>query len=522
MIRRIQESEEKYRNFMEGSLQGLWIHVGHRIMFCNQVLASMFGYDNTEELIGLNLVETLVAPPDRDRVIGYYSARLQGQSIPERYEFQGVRKNGETIWVKIFASLTQWEGIRGAQGALIDITERKQAEAKLRNNENQLRRLSHRQSLILGHAGDGIYGLDADGKTAFANRAALTMLGYDLDDMLDKSQHDIIHHTKPDGSPYPREECPIYMAFRDGKVHRVADEVFWRKDGSQFPVEYVSTPIEEEGKLTGAVVIFQDITERKRAGEELARHRNQLEEIVEERTKELEDTQEQLVRREKLAVLGQLAGGVGHELRNPLGAIKNAAYFLNMVLEKPEPDVKETLEVLNNEVVTSERIIGSLLDFARPKAPTRQKAEINDLVQRALVRASVPENIETVTRLDETLAPILTDPDQVSQVFGNIILNAIQAMPEGGRLEVKSEVPTGGWVAVSFSDSGAGIPQENLAKLFEPLFTTKARGIGLGLALTKTLVEGQGGTIEVSSEVGRGSTFTVRLPAGSKEQKTDG
>ncbi len=102
------------------------------------------------------------------------------------------------------------------------------------------------------------------------------------------------------------------------------------------------------------------------------------------------------------------------------------------------------------------------------------------------------------------------------------LLHAIQAMPDGGRLDVQSEAPTGDWLAVSFSDSGAGIPQENLTKLFEPLFTTKARGIGLGLALTKTLVEGQGGTIEVSSEVGRGSTFTVRLPAGSKEQKTDG
>jgi signal transduction histidine kinase len=193
-----------------------------------------------------------------------------------------------------------------------------------------------------------------------------------------------------------------------------------------------------------------------------------------------------------------------------------------MALENPDPEIKETLEILNEEVKTSERIIESLLDFARPTPSTRQKVDINDVVQRALDRAGLPGTIETVTRLDEALPAILTDPGQVSQIFGNIILNAIQAMPDGGRLEVKSEVQAGGWVTVSFSDTGAGIPEENLAKLFEPLFTTKPKGIGLGLALSQTLAEGQGGAIEVKSEAGKGSTFTVRLPAGSEEQKTHG
>ena len=273
-------------------------------------------------------------------------------------------------------------------------------------------------------------------------------------------------------------------------------------------------------------------TERKRAEEALKEYSERLEEMVQERTRELQEAQEQLVRREKLAVLGQLAGGVGHELRNPLGAIKNAAYFLNMVIEDPDPEVKETLEILETEVGTSERIISSLLDFARPKPPIRRKVDVNKVVQEALSRATapcqgpgtgVPENVEVVSQLDKTLPTIMTDPDQLGQVFGNIIRNAIQAMPDGGQLVVKSEGrgepgTRPEWVAVSVADTGVGIPGENLDKLFEPLlFTTKAKGIGLGLAVTKTLVEGHGGSIEVESEVGKGSTFTLKLPIGTRE-----
>jgi signal transduction histidine kinase len=266
---------------------------------------------------------------------------------------------------------------------------------------------------------------------------------------------------------------------------------------------------------------------------------------VMERTKELNEAQERLIRMERLAILGQMASRVGHELRNPLAAIKNAAYFLNMVLEEPNPKVKEMLEILEEKVNTCERIISSLLDFGRTKPPDWRKADINDIVQEALARISVPENVEVVSQLDEALPIIRADPNQLGQAFGNIILNAIQAMPEGGRLVVKtsansdfgeplglsastelgevsgrrlsrpvepSDAPSPEWVTVSFADTGMGIPEENLAKLFEPLFTTKAKGIGLGLAVTRTLVDGHGGTIEVESQVGKGTTFRMRLP----------
>jgi len=271
-------------------------------------------------------------------------------------------------------------------------------------------------------------------------------------------------------------------------------------------------------------------TERQSVEEALREYSARLEDMVEQRTQELREAQERLVRREKLAVLGQLAGGVGHELRNPLGIIKNAADLLNMILEEPKPEVREALEILDEEVTRSEKIIGSLLDFARAGPPLRQKVDVNEVIREALSRATVPDDVKVLTQLHEALPAIPADPDQLAQVFGNIILNGMQAMalpncvgrPEGGQLAVKSEVASPGWVAVSFTDTGVGIPQANLERIFEPLFTTKPRGIGLGLAIVSALVEGHGGTIEVESEVGTGSIFTVRLPVRAEEQEAAG
>ena len=236
---------------------------------------------------------------------------------------------------------------------------------------------------------------------------------------------------------------------------------------------------------------------------------------------QLRQAQERLIRQERLAVLGQLAGGVGHELRNPLGAIKNAAYFLNMVLEDPDPEVKETLEILDREVNTSEGIISSLLDFARPKPRVPRKVDLKAVLQDVLKRAEAPDTVGVKLRWAEDMPLIYADPDQLGQVFDNLIGNAIQAMPEGGTLTVAGELASEAeaadnlqWVVVSVADTGVGISEENMAKLFEPLFTTKAKGIGLGLAVSKMLVEGHGGTVGVASQVGEGTTFTVRLPVG--------
>ena len=282
------------------------------------------------------------------------------------------------------------------------------------------------------------------------------------------------------------------------------------------------------GVALGTRRLGQGVRNRKRAEKALKEYSEQLEEMVLERTQELHNAQESLIRKEKLAVLGQLAGGVAHELRNPLAVIKNAAYCLNLVLEEPDVEIREMLEILDKQVGTADKIISSLLDFARTRPPIRRKVDVNDVVRETLSRTPLPDapRVEVVLELDEDLPPILADPDQLVQVFGNLVRNGVQAMSQGGQVTIKTSEECRGdpggrpeWVTVSVADSGAGISEENLKKIFEPLFTTKAKGIGLGLALVKTLVEGHGGTIGVESQVGEGSTFTVRLPIVERKEK---
>ncbi|MCX5999237.1 MAG: PAS domain S-box protein [Chloroflexi bacterium] len=319
-------------------------------------------------------------------------------------------------------------------------------------------------------------------------------------------------------------DCPLLPQYRD----RIAMTTRLECRGRVYGVLAVSLPA-KFGTSEEEQLLFQEVAsdialalhsmeqEDKRLQAEQAL--KDYSQRLEESTRELRSAQQKLVRHEKLAVLGQLAGGVGHELRNPLGAIKNAAYFLNMVLQNPEPEIKETLEILGREVAASERIISSLLDFARPRQPVLQKANINGLVEEALAKVKVPHDVELATELDRSLPPVLADPGQVGLVLGNIILNAIQAMPDGGRLVIRSASAPPDHVAISVSDTGVGISEENLTRLFQPLFTSKAKGIGLGLAVSKTLLETHGGSIEVQSKEGQGSSFTVRLPLGGELQK---
>ena len=284
-------------------------------------------------------------------------------------------------------------------------------------------------------------------------------------------------------------------------------------DGSIKTVLWNSANVlDSSGKFIATIAQGFNITERKRMEAEQKSHAEKLEEIVSERTRELREAQDQLVTKEKLAILGKLAGGVGHELRNPLGAIKNAAYFLNMALETPDPDVKEMVQLINKEVARSEDIISSLLDFARPKNLTLTKEAFATAVNGALKRNPVPDHVTVINNLDETLPGILADQDKLLQVFNNIISNAFQAMPEGGSLTLTSKQPDPEWVSISFTDTGEGISAENMKKLFEPLFTTKIKGIGLGMVVSKTIVELHGGHIDVRSEAGKGTTVTMNLP----------
>jgi signal transduction histidine kinase len=223
----------------------------------------------------------------------------------------------------------------------------------------------------------------------------------------------------------------------------------------------------------------------------------------------LREAQEELVRKEKLAMLGQLAGGVGHELRTPLGVIKNSVYYLNMILPHDEK-IRKHLGILDREVANTDRIVTELLDFARVKAPVREGASLVSIVRAALQQLSRPESVTVQLALAESMPAVLIDAHQVGQILLNFLQNAVQAMPDGGRVTVSvGEDRESVFAAVE--DTGVGVPPENLAKIFQPLFTTKAKGIGLGLALARDLAEANGGRITVESTVGQGSRFAVHF-----------
>jgi len=265
------------------------------------------------------------------------------------------------------------------------------------------------------------------------------------------------------------------------------------------------------GKIQKIICVAQDITERKETKEKLKEYSERLEQLVEERTKELRDAKEKLIRKEKLAVLGQLAGGVGHELRNPLGIISNCVYYLEMALSDADETIQKHLKMISSEVYKSEKIISNLLNLSRTKSISKEKIVVSELVDRILRKHTPPKGIEVNTEIASQLPPVFVDSGQIEQVLVNLVSNAYQSMSEGGKLTIKAYVKKNK-VYLSLTDTGCGIPQENIKKLFEPLFTTKARGIGLGLPIAKNLVEINGGKVEVESKEGKGSTFTVILP----------
>ncbi|MEA3459273.1 MAG: response regulator [Chloroflexota bacterium] len=273
-------------------------------------------------------------------------------------------------------------------------------------------------------------------------------------------------------------------------------------------ISFAEGDLEMASILSGQAAIA---VENARLYDAVKAYSERLEEMVEQRTKELRDAQEQLIRAERLAAIGQLGASVGHELRNPLGVINNSVYYLNMKLRDADERVKKHLKIMEREIARSSKIINNLLSFARGKEPTLQKTQINTIVQDALSHTTVPEDVKVITELGEGLPPVMASPDQIQQVFINLISNAAQAMPDEGGLEISTRAEDECIVA-EFKDNGCGIPEENLEKLFQPLFTTKAKGIGLGLAVSRRIIEAHEGTIEVESEVGEGSTFTVTLP----------
>ena len=263
----------------------------------------------------------------------------------------------------------------------------------------------------------------------------------------------------------------------------------------------------------GYVNIYgRDITDLKEAEQKLLEYSRNLEKAVEEKSAELLHTQDLLARQEKLAVMGQLASGVGHELRNPLAVINNAVYMLRLgkfdqVSELPE----DYLDIIDQEVAASNKIITDLLTFARIKPANLNSTNLRESLEHIFNNFVPPENVDVIIDLPDDLPNVMVDDKQIEQVMANLITNAYQAIPASGKLTITGKVERR-MVRLDFIDTGIGIPPENIERIFEPLFSTKSKGIGLGLTISKMLAEANGGKIKVKSTEKKGATFSLYLP----------
>jgi len=521
-LRRAKEFSENLIAWMPDGFFVLDPHGVH--VQVNAALCRMTGFSR-EELLGVGVPHPYWPPEEYATIEQAFQKTLRGEFGD--FELTFMRKDGTRFPVIVSPSWVKDErgNVVSYFATVKDITARKRAE-------EALQALSARHQAMLTAIPDIIMEVDKDKVYTWANDAGYAFFGKDV-------------IGKPANFYFEGEQDTynIVQPLFNGKHEDIIYVESWqrRQDGEKRLLAWwCHTLRDAHGNVIGALSTARDITEQKRAQAALQEYSERLEQMVEERTRELRAAQEQLLQQERLTMLGQIAGGIGHELRGPLSAISNAAYLLRQILAAPDAETREALDILTRQVEASNRIISSLLSFARPQPPVRRPTDVRAVCDAALAQVALPDNIVVQREFDDALPEVQADADQLQIVFSNLIRNAVQAMWErGGTLTISakqisdfrfqnSDLPLASRPAtanhkseiinpksaieICVTDTGVGILPEIRDKLFQPLFTAKTHGLGLGLALCKLIVEAHGGTIAVESIVGKGTTFTVTLP----------
>ena len=291
----------------------------------------------------------------------------------------------------------------------------------------------------------------------------------------------------------------------------VFEREYKRKDGSVFPASVRTWRlIDPKGPVIGIWSIVRDITEQKDQQKSLAQQAGVLEKLVAERTKQLKDA-------ERLAAIGQTAGMVGHDLRNPLQTVLGELYLAKSDAESLVDDpvkcsLLESIRAIEEQIVYMDKIVSDLQAFVQPVKIDKKPFSLTQLVSSILETVMIPQEILVQIRIPENIPRIKADPQLIKRVLINLVTNAVQAMPEGGRLEISSNADVEDKLLLYVEDSGVGIPDQIKSQIFTPLFTTKPRGQGFGLAVCKRVIEAHGGTIGFKSQVGQGTKFIIQLP----------
>ena len=485
-------------------LRVFWKDKDSHYLGCNSLFAKDAGLARPSELIGksdfdMGWREQAELYRADDRLV------MDTNTSKPSYDEPQTTPDGGRIWLRTSKVPLRNEAnvVFGILGIYEDITTYKQMELRLLESEERFRNAFQNSAI-----GMALVGLE--GRWLKVNDALCRIVGYSEQELLGKPFQDIVH---PDDLQIDSDMVTQLLA---GEIdHYQTEKRNFHKDRHTVWVR-LSVSLVRDVQDNPVHFIFQieDITLQRSAEENIRKLNEDLEIKVQERTMQLLAAQEELVRKEKLALLGQVADNVGHELRNPLGVMNNAVYFLQTVLADADDTTKEYLGIIKDEIADAERIVSDLLDAVRTKSPHPAVVNVAEAIGQTLRKCTVPSSISVQLEFPETLPPVRFDPMHLHQVFWNLITNAAEAMPEGGTLAIRAEEVQHG-IRIGVEDSGIGMTSEQQARLFQPMFTTKARRVGLGLMVVKNLTQLNGGSVEVESAPNKGSVFTVMLPRGT-------
>lgn len=500
------------RGLIESSLDPLvTINSAGKITDVNQATEDVTGQSRAT-LIGSDFSDYFTEP-DKARA-GYQQVFAEG-SVKD-YPLSIRHAAGGTTEVLYNATLYRDEAghVEGVFAAARDVTKHKQIarelaayrhglEEMVAQRTAELMQTEAKARFILDSSADGLYGVDEKGIISFINPAACSMLGCRAEEVIGQSAHALFHHTKPDGRPYPETECHAHTALQAGEVRRIDNEVYWRMDGQALPVMYAVHPILQEGRVTGAVTSFVDMSEQRAAAEARERALLAAENLAR-------------VRREFLA-------NMSHELRTPLNGVLGFAEIGLRHYQNAEK-VHDAFEKIKS---TGQRLLGvinDVLDFSRIEAGKLQ-VELEQVPLHELIEQTVEivqekaraKSLElTVERSPMLPATCISDPLRLGQILLNLLSNAVK-FTEQGSVALKVSI-TEGMLVFVIQDSGIGMSQEQLGLLFNPFqqvdgsSTRRFGGAGLGLVISKHILELLGGEIHVESKPGLGSTFEFHIP----------
>ncbi len=485
----LRESEARYRQIVEGSLGMVCMHdLDGVLISVNKHSAESIGR-TVDEMVGRPLSDFI--PNDRKKALKPYL-----NQIATRGEAQGLLHLSHTDnEIRVIAYRNKLIDVPGRDryvlGFGVDISEQIRAEGRLRT-------LTRQSDSILESVGDGIFGIDLNGRITVVNSAALQMLGYTRAEVLEHGMHDLIHHTRADGSSYPKSECPIENTLAKRTSVRISDEVFWRKDGTSFPVEYVARPqIEtsadgntEDGKPIGVVVAFTDTTERRAL----------------DRMKD------------------EFISTVSHELRTPLTSLRAALGLVTGGALRSRPEkMHQMLEIALGNTDRLVRLVNDILDLERISSGKSElqltMCSAEDLLTRAasLQQAAAAKAEIRISTSSQDVS-VWADQDRILQTLTNLISNAIKFSPAGSQIDLSARNLDDNEAIIEVRDQGRGIPQDKLESVFERFQQVDASdsramgGTGLGLAICRSIIAQHGGRIWATSQPGNGTTFHLTLP----------